>query len=201
MERQNLLGRVMTASMLIAPVLVLVSVVLAIARDIPFWDDFEAAFKFLCLSTPDKLRHLLDFHNEHRIAIPRMIYWAITAIKGHIDFRTAIICGDCLLIAYLVLLGRQFAKHVGIVAFIPFIWLLTDMANYENFLWSLTAMQSQGVMLFVLASLLLFERRERNICLVGSLASAAAASLTSASGVIVWPCLVGMAVKDWLAED
>ena len=201
MVGQRHIRSAMTVFMLALPVLVLVSVVFAIARDIPFWDDFEAAFKFLCLNTPDKLRHLLDFHNEHRIAIPRMIYWAITAIHGQIDFRTAIMCGDCLLIAYLALLGGQFARHVGAVVFIPFIWLFTDMANYENFLWSLTSIQSQGVMLFVLASLLFFERRDRPICLAGSLAFASAASLTSASGIIVWPCLVGMAVKDWLVED
>lgn len=187
--------------MLIVPVVLFLFQIAAFARDIPFMDDIDAVLDYLSNPFPERLGHLFDFHNEHRIFTSRIIFETIYVILGRFDFRVCIWIGDAILLGYMLLLGHTFSKRVGLVFFMPFLWLFLDLSNYENTLWAMTSVSNQLVLPLALISFTFFDKRSNAHYFLLSLLFAVLCTYTTGAGIFVWPCLAGIAVKDWLFDD
>ncbi len=93
-----------------APVVVVVTRAWAASVDVPYIDDYDALLGFLRMAdqTPSlggKLRLLVEPHNEHGMALPRLAALATRGITGRLDFLTLNLLGTGQL---LLLLGALF---------------------------------------------------------------------------------------------
>lgn len=170
--------------------------------NVPFWDDYDAILRYLSRPLVERINILTSFHNEHRILIPRICFEVIHFIFGTFNFSACIILGDIILVSYILILGSKITRTTQWEFFIPFIWLFLDLANYENTLWALTAIQSHAVLLLSLLACICFNKSEdHNGYFYLSLIFAAAATYTSGSGMGIWPALVVCAIKRfWLSQ-
>ena len=184
--------------LLVAPLVSFWTCVWLFAPNAPWWDDFPALLQYLSYPMPDRFFHLADFHNEHRLVLPRLVFELFDLIggKGGFPFFWCTAFGDCLLLVYVFLFGKQFVGRIGIWPFLPFLWLFLDLANCENTIWTLTAVQSHSVFLSSFAAFILFSRRESRLMFVFAMACAVLASLSSASGLGVWPALLVASLID-----
>lgn len=180
-----------------ALVLVFVFSISTLVCNVPYWDDYDAILHYLSRPFTERVGSIFDFHNEHRIVIPRLVFEVVYAICGMFDFRVCIIIGDLILLGYVFVLGKNLTRNLAWRYFIPFVALFLSLANYENTLWALTSIQSHGVLLFALLAVVFFDKRERTTCFIMALVFAVAATLTSGSGLGIWPCLVLMGLKQY----
>ena len=148
----------------------------------PWWDDFRTTLMYLGWDFPERLLHIADFHNEHRLIIPRLVFEAFNLYPGPFPFLACTVFGDFILLGYVFLLGVLFRKKGMLLFFVPFVWLFLDLGNCENTLWTLAAVQNHGVVLFALAAAMAFARRENSRYLMLSVFFAVCATATSASG-------------------
>ena len=65
-----------------------------LTSNIPWEDDYDAILKYLVFPPCERWRHLLDLHNEHRIATTRLIVEAVAAICGQVNFRACMLIGN-----------------------------------------------------------------------------------------------------------
>lgn len=201
MERIPQLAPFIPHVMIGLPLILFIFSVVTLSCNVPFWDDYDAILAYLSQSFPERLSSIFDFHNEHRIFFPRLIFEGVYAMCGQFNFQLCMYLGDCILLAYLFLWGVQFRKQGNLISLFPAVWLFLDLANYENTIWALTAIQSHSVLFFGFVSLLLFEKRECMICYFASLLSAFLCTFSSGAGVFIWFCMAGMALNRFLLED
>ncbi len=187
---------IVTISLFVAPVVLFFTCVALYAWDAPWWDDFQTTLMYLGGGFPERLRHIADFHNEHRLIIPRLVFEVFDLYPGFFPFLACTVFGDIILLGYVFALGVLFLRKGLLLYFIPFVWLFLDLGNCENTLWTLTSIQSHAVLLFSLASMLAFARRSSIRYLALSIFFAVCATLTSASGIGVWPALLIAALLD-----
>ena len=201
-RRSNVKSKILSNGWLIAvPILCFAFYVLTFARNIPFYDDYDAVLVYLSQSFPERLTHFFDFHNEHRIVTSRIIYECIYGLLGRFDFKICILIGDLILLFYMFILGKKISRQACLLCFLPFLWLFLDLSNYENTLWAMTSVSNQLVLPLALLSFHLFEHRQKTRCHIGSLACAVACTYTTGAGIFVWPVLTVLALKDWLIVD
>ena len=162
----------------------------------PWWDDFRTTLMYLGWDFPERILHIADFHNEHRLILPRLVFEVFNLYPGPFPFLACTVFGDFILLGYVFLLGVLFRKRGMLLFFVPFVWLFLDLGNCENTLWTLAAVQNHGVLLFSLASVLSFARRESPRYLMLSVFFAVCATATSASGMGIWPALAIAALLD-----
>lgn len=187
---------IVTVSLFVAPVALFFACVALYAWNAPWWDDFYTTLKYLGGNFPERLLHIADFHNEHRLIIPRLVFEVFDLYPGFFPFLACTVFGDMILLGYVFVLGVLFRRKGLLLYFIPFVWLFLDLGNCENTLWTLTSIQSHAVLLFSLASMLAFTRRSSTRYLALSIFFAVCATLTSASGIGVWPALLIAAFLD-----
>lgn len=188
--------RVMTA----IPVALFLYCIVTLACNVPFWDDYDAILRYLSRPAAERLKTIFAFHNEHRIFMPRLFFEGVRLVFGQFNFTACILAGDMLLIIYVFLLGRRIAAATAWWYYLPCLWLFLDLANYENTLWALTAVQSHAVVLCAFLACLFFSKRRSPLCFIASLLCGFAATYTTGSGMAVWPCLALAALKDRLGR-
>ena len=164
------------------------------APNAPWWDDFDSTLSYLAGDFPSRLVHIADFHNEHRLVIPRLVFEFFDLFPGRFPFLACTVFGDCILLGYVFFLGILYKRKKVLWFFVPFVWLFLDLANCENTLWTLTAIQSHAVLFFALISTFFFSGSERLGHFTLALLFAVFATATSASGLGVWPTLALLAV-------
>lgn len=190
-----------TALALIIPVVLFILCIASFARDLPFFDDFDAILAYLSQPVSSRVTHLFDFHNEHRIFTSRLIFEIIYGCLGRFDFRICIWIGDIILLFYMFLLGRHVSRAAEVACFLPFLWLFLDLSNYENTLWAMTSVSNQLVLPLALISLLFFNRRSQPRFFIAALLFAIACTYTTGAGIFIWPVLVAIAIKDWFMTN
>jgi hypothetical protein len=90
-----------------APAAYAVSVVL-FATNVPVRDDYVLLMfvnEFQAASGLEKLRLVFSLHNEHRIAVTRLISLIVQWISGSLDFRALLLVGNAALVLAVVQLG------------------------------------------------------------------------------------------------
>ncbi len=160
-----------------------------LAVNVPKWDDHALKAFFLNLShettVPGQLYQFWRQHNEHRIVLDRLLTWADVQLFGQLDYTHLMIAGNLALVGLLFVFGRVLVRSGqwwGRV--VPVAFFLFNLSQWENMFWGMAAPQNFGVVLWVIASLYALSF---NTSLISPLLLAAAATLTSGNGLVIWP--------------
>ena len=159
-----------------------------LTSNIPWEDDYDAILKYLVLPPGDRWRHLLDLHNEHRIATTRLIVEAIAAICGQFNFRICMLVGNCFMLLLAIVWYGRFRRIGHEWAGLAVFALSLSLLHWANQLNALCANQNILAVLLPFGALLAAEKTSSRF-LATSLALASLVSFTSGSGIFIWPAL------------
>lgn len=126
-------------------------------------------------------------HNEHRIALTRIVAWLDYKIFGFLDYRHLMLVGNLLLLAVIPLFHRILKKnskpYFALIP-IPFLWL--TLAFWENMYWGMAAIQNFGVVtLFLYTIYLIISPKKHHFVIAIMLACFTV--VTSGNGLFVLP--------------
>ena len=188
--------------LLLFPAITLAWMVLYCSAPVPKDDDYDAILTYLNIPQGERLWHIADFHNEHRIFTARLVFEVIVRTMGHFDFTVCMAIGAVFLFGYALLFRRLFSfggtgvKLLGI----SFFWLIASFLNYDNVCWAMTSVSNVPVHFWALLALLFAAKRRRVACFVLSLLCAVLATFSTGAGMSVWGALVVMAIHDRLRK-
>ena len=147
-----------------------------------FFNNFTAAHSWL-----DKIGLIVAQYNEHRVVISRIIYTAMYALIGHIDFKLLSIVGNLSILGLVGLFCLQFKSHPQRWP----IWLCISFALFNMLPWQTIFCAMQAISNFYVGFFALLALH----CLHGNgkfalpLATicAIAATFTMGNGIAIWP--------------
>lgn len=185
----SLLKVVAWACMVFLPPALLFGAIFALAVNVPYWDDYDAIVRYLGWPFAERMQHVLDFHNEHRIVTVRLFIEAMVAVAGNVNFKSCMLFGSMQLLAifasFAYVYFRQFGRRLGLVALAITSWHLFSMLNFDNAFWALTALENFGVLMWSFLAIILYcNATEWRIRLLAWIC-AALSILTSAQGLAV----------------
>jgi hypothetical protein len=130
-----------------------VAMVVRTYSPLPYWDQWDSLMDYQVLRHGNfTLTHLFALHNEHRLAVPRLIFWADYALAGgsnklNLTVISLIQVAHAALL--LALIGPRWRQGSTWIVAAAVIALLMSLGQWENFTWGF---QSQFVGVFALAS-------------------------------------------------
>ena len=157
----------------------------------PVWDDYDAilesTMRLMDASTLQEwLRLAVVQHNEHRIALARLVAWAMGSVSGRIEFPLLVLAGNLSLAGILVLAWAQFRRDVAPPLFLAAAFLLLQWSYYEAALLAMTAISNIGV-IFVAFACLFLATRGGPVSLVSAALLGVIAAGTQANGLLALP--------------
>ena len=171
--------------------LMLFGIIAFLTVNVPYWDDYGAIIGYFAHPMPERLNHLADFNNEHRIVTARLIFEAIYQVLGHFDFQICMAIGATFLLGYAMLFAHIFRRSSarGTILFLPCLWLLVSFIHYENLCWAMCAVSNIPVHFWaLLASLAL--SRQTTVGHSFAIVCALLATFSAGGGMAIWPCLI-----------
>ena len=81
-----------------APVVLFLCAILVLGVNVPYWDDYDVFLPYLSMPAAERMRHLFDFHNEHRILTTRLAAELVRAWNGSFSFKGCMLVGNALLL-------------------------------------------------------------------------------------------------------
>ena len=170
----------------------------ALAVNVPYWDDYGAIVRYLGWPFGERMQHLFDFHNEHRIVTVRLFLEAMVALTGKVNFKGCMLWGSAQLLVVLACFAWFHLKHfggcLGWLLLSAASWHLFSMMNFDNAFWALTALENFGVLKWAFLAIILFHSRRRVVYFALAWLCAVLAVLTSAQGLAVLGVLCVMAL-------
>ncbi|WP_234735227.1 hypothetical protein [Tellurirhabdus bombi] len=169
------------------------------SQNIPAADDFHATLQFLLdyeyrSAYPyAKIDLLLAQHNEHRIAISRLLALFLFKLTGHIDLPIMLYIQQFFLLGLAVLLLLIFQKKLfGLSAWIyvlPVV-LLFNPASYDSYLMIAGGSQSYPALFFMVLALFLLDKASETLVpwpwLGLAVLAASLATYSFGCGLTVW---------------
>jgi len=161
-------------------------------RNVAYWDEFETALALLLridrgITPAAFLQELFAVNNEHRMVTSRLLFAVSYWLTGTVNFSVICLLGNVTLVALcglLVASARTALRRVRLGVILAFV--IFQLENYENFLWSGSSIDHFQVLLYVGATAVAIARGTR----IGWLAAvwcALLATLTLAHGMLAWP--------------
>ncbi|MBR1589333.1 MAG: hypothetical protein IJ658_13550 [Kiritimatiellae bacterium] len=191
---------------LLLPVVTLVVLLSFFSVDAPLSDDYDAVLAYLVKPFPERLLHLADFHNEHRIATARIVFESVYWIFGRINFRACMAVGATFLLGYGLLFHVVFrdAGNIAKMYYIPCIWAIVSVLNYDNVCWAMTSVSNIPVLFWTLSAIILFAKRNGNtpkrMGVAGGVVCAALATFSTGGGLFSWAGLYFVLFHERLVE-
>ena len=189
---------VFVSAFMLFPVAMLFLALGILAVNVPYWDDYGAIVRYMGWPFAERMQHLFDFHNEHRIVTVRLFLEAMVALTGKVNFKACMIFGTAQLLVILACFAwfqvGQFGSRLGFALLAAASWHLFSMLNFDNAFWALTALENFGVLMWAFLAIILFQHRARTLYFVLSLVCALLATLTSAQGLAVFGALCAMSL-------
>lgn len=183
---------------IVTPIALLFLALGALAVNVPYWDDYGAIVRYLGWPFGERMQHLFDFHNEHRIVTVRLFLEAMVALTGKVNFKACMLLGSAQLLVVLACFARFHLKHfggrLGWLLLAAASWHLFSMLNFDNAFWALTALENFGVLVWAFLAIILFQHRTKKLFFAMSLVCALLATLTSAQGLAVFGALCAMSL-------
>jgi len=180
-------------SSVLLPGVLLFAALAFLAVDVPYWDDYDAIVRYMGWPFHERMRHLFDFHNEHRIVTVRLFLEAMAATTGKIDFKACMFFGSAqiavLFACFAFLHLRQFGRRLGLAVMVPAAWHLFSMLNFDNAFWALTSLENFGVLMWAFLAIVLVGKGGGWLVQTVAILCAILSALTSAQGLAVFPVL------------
>lgn len=161
-------------------------------RNIVYWDEFDTALSLVLrlesgLAPTDFWREIFAENNGHRLVMSRLVYTAIHAVAGRIDFAALDWIGVGAIAAAVLL--AVFAADGGARRLLLALLLsaaVFNLSHYENFLWSGSSIDHFSVVFLATASLAALAANRRAWTAV-AVVLGLMTTLTLAHGLAVWP--------------
>ena len=162
------------------------------ACNMPLLDDYNFLHDILRIedhaSWHRKLFSIIAQHNEHRIALSRLIALAQLHLGGHIDFRWLAFFGNLGLLAtaFFISWGAKFSGEKNWIAF--FLIAPVIFSSYQGYqmFWAMPAISNYWSVAFALGTLALLNLQGW-LCFSVACAFALVAVFTSGQGLILLP--------------
>ena len=194
---KKILSRVVKSGILM-PVAMLFLALGALAVNVPYWDDYGAIVRYMGWPFGERMQHLFDFHNEHRIVTVRLFLEVMVALTGKVNFKACMLWGSAQLLIVLACFAwfhmKYFGGRLGYMLLAVASWHLFSMLNFDNAFWALTALENFGVLMWAFLAIILFQYRARMLFFIMSVVCAVLATLTSAQGLAVFGVLCAMSL-------
>lgn len=196
-DRVRRFGWIVLALLAAAPVLHMLAMSSAAARNIVYWDEFDTALAFVLrlhdgVGAADFFRDLFSVNNEHRMVTSRLMFAVGYWLTGTVNFEVLSAIGNLSLLALCILLvagAGTAARRLRLA--LPLAFLLFQLEHYENFFWSGSSIDHFQVVLLAAGALTGVAHGTRGGLVVGALC-ALLASFTLAHGMLAWPLGVAM---------
>lgn len=171
------------------------------SRNFPFYDEIDSAVGFVMAldssqSWPEWLQEFFAVSNEHRMVTSRALFATSYWLTGTVNFHVIGAIGNLFIVATALLLigaaqGTEQRIRVGVIL----AFLIFQLENYENFVWSGASIDHFQVVLLVVAAIVAITRGTRTATALAALFSLLA-TLMLAHGILAWPlCAL------WLAHQ
>ncbi len=171
------------------------------ADNIPFWDDYLAEQNFLVrfLQSPDlseRLRMLIEQHNEHRLLFTRLTTLAVYLFTGKLNYAVYIILANAMLIGTGLLMYKTINDDRN-KAFGTFLiaLLLCNGQHLETSVWAMSGLANIGTLFLAIASLYCVLRRETAWVVAGFALSVLTVFSNGNGMFILIPALIGLALQ------
>jgi hypothetical protein len=161
------------------------------AINIPKWDDHTLKF-FInqyahATGFEGKVQAFIKQHNEHRIALTRLVALIDFKIFGTLNYRHMMLAGNLLLLGILPLWHVLLKNNKKpLFALVPVPFLLLSLAMVENMYWGMAAVQNFGVVTLTLWTIYLCVNPKPSLFGL-SILLAAITIFTSPNGIFVLP--------------
>jgi len=156
----------------------------------PVWDDYGVVGVVLRMLDAGSLREwlalLVGQHNEHRVALARLVEWVWTKALGQLDFRAMSLVGNLFLVGLLAFAWAQFRAQVAPIGFAAAAWLLFNWSYFEAALVSMATLSNIGVILAAFACLH-FALRDGWASALASVGTGIVAAFTQGNGLFALP--------------
>jgi hypothetical protein len=160
--------------------------------NVVYWDQWEIVPLFDKLHTGHlSFSDLFAQQNEHRILFPRLVMLLLGIITNYntlaeMYFSFFLICltGLILFLVYTKIFGRT---DTSLLKFVPVIWILFSLRQWENLLWGFQIQFFMVILFFVLAIYLLRASQRPGWCFILSIVSGIVCSFSMANGLLIWP--------------
>ena len=197
-ETRSRIMIVARVSVIALPALMLLGAIIALAVNVPYWDDYDAIVRYFGWPFAERMQHLFDFHNEHRIVTVRLFLEAMIAVTGKVNFKTCMILGSVQLVVifafFVYFYLKQFGRRLGFMILAIASWHLFSMLNFDNAFWALTALENFGVLMWAFLAIILYCRAPSRHMLFLAWICAFLSILTSAQGLAVLMVFLLMSV-------
>lgn len=171
------------------------------ADNIPFWDDYLAEQNFLVrfLQSPDlseRLRMLIEQHNEHRLLFTRLTTLAVYLFTGKLNYAVYIILANAMLIGTGLLMYKTINDDRN-KAFGTFLiaLLLCNGQHLETSVWAMSGLANIGTLFLAIASLYCVLRRETAWVVAGFALSVLTVFSNGNGMFILILALIGLALQ------
>jgi len=150
---------------------------------VPLFDKFYSG----SLSFAD----LIELHSEHRIFVPRLVMLALGSITHYNNIEEMylswfLLCIICFIFFKLYIRTFGFSK-ISMARFIPVVWLIFSLRQYENLLRGDTSSMFLEILFFLLAVYLLTQSKRLDWRFALAVLCGVACTLSLAGGLLVWP--------------
>lgn len=165
------------------------------ALNIPKWDDHVFKATILNYAHADsfgaKIYELYRQHNEHRVALTRLVALMDFGLFGTLSYKHLMLFGNLALLVIGWLLVRFFKATVAPVWYaLPVVSLWFSLAFWENAFWGMAAIQNLWVVAFAMLAFWFVGQQDRQWG--WAILFAFFATFTSGNGLGVWPIGLGI---------
>jgi hypothetical protein len=176
----------------LVPVTFIALSVVATARNIVYWDEFDTVLDLLLaldagVDWRGFLERIFAINNEHRMITSRLLFAGSWWLTGTVDFRVIGAIGNLFLVALCVLLvasAGDSSRRIRLGVILAF--LMFQFGHYENLLWSGSSIDHFQVVALAVGMIVLLARGTTP-GLIGGGALAILATFTLAQGLMSWP--------------
>ena len=170
------------------PIFLAINLIKRCSINVPYWDQWEFVPLLGAFFEGKSWFHLLvDFHNEHKIIFPRIIF-LVSAVTTKWDVIVENYI-NLLFICITLIVSWKLLKETGrsLIILVPISWLLFSLQQWENFLggvpYAITIMVSA-----VMVGIFFLNRLNKNgYYIIPAFISGVLASFSFLEGLMIWP--------------
>jgi hypothetical protein len=186
------------------PIVIYFGFINVYAINIPYVDDhglkgFIVKF-FSCKTIKGKISAVFAQHNEHRIALTRIILLIVYFFKNEIDYKWLIWIGNFFLLGILYVFYKYFKfRSIDTKFLLPLPWVLLTFLQNENTYWGMASIQNFGIVFLCLSAFLALEKQNFTLTII----MISIAVFTSGNGFIALGIILGILIvkrnyKQWV---
>jgi len=198
LERERVVWIVFT----ILPVALFAFYAYTLTVNVPVRDDLWGTLQYMLQPFHDRMATLFDFYESYRVPCCRMFFNLQYWLTGEIDFKVAALVCDAGWALFVLAFCNEIRKNTNVLVALPFVWLMLDLFNYENFVWSAAAVQNETFIPCAFLSIVFFYQRQKScFYFFLSVLFALLCSGFCMAGNFIWPTLLLLAFVDEMGAD